>query len=78
MGVRGGDWGDADGDTDDRGGGEEFFTVVTKDALVAAAFHYCDCVMAREAGVYDIVEGAMRNTYPTGDTLPLLSAGGAS
>ncbi|KAL7521611.1 hypothetical protein ACHAWX_006289 [Stephanocyclus meneghinianus] len=29
--------------------------IITREVLVAAAFHYCDCVRARKAGVYDVV-----------------------
>jgi ppGpp synthetase/RelA/SpoT-type nucleotidyltranferase len=35
---------------------------MTRDALVASAFHYCDCVLARDAGVYEIIHDLMRNT----------------
>lgn len=34
-------------------------SIMTRDVLVAAAFHYCDCVRARKAGVYDYVRQAM-------------------
>ena len=34
-------------------------SIMTRDVLVAAAFHYCDCVRAREAGVYDFARQAM-------------------
>ncbi len=34
-------------------------SIMTRDVLVAAAFHYCDCVRARKAGVYEYVRQAM-------------------
>ncbi|KAL9184664.1 hypothetical protein ACHAXT_012634 [Thalassiosira profunda] len=34
-------------------------SIMTKDVLVAAAFHYCDCVRARRMGVYDFARQAM-------------------
>ena len=37
----------------------EPFFIMTRDVLVAAAFHYCDCVRARKAGVYDYARRAM-------------------
>ena len=33
--------------------------IMTREVLVAAAFHYCDCVRARKAGVYDVVRVLM-------------------
>jgi len=36
--------------------------VVSRDALVASAFHYCDCIVARESGIYDIIDNLMRAT----------------
>ena len=33
--------------------------IMTREVLVAAAFHYCDCVRARKAGVYDVVRAFM-------------------
>ena len=41
------------------GGLPEPFSIMTRDVLVAAAFHYCDCVRARKAGVYDYARQAM-------------------
>ena len=41
------------------GGRPEPFSIMTRDVLVAAAFHYCDCVRARKAGVYDYARQAM-------------------
>ena len=38
---------------------EEPHSIMTRDVLVAAAFHYCDCVRARKAGVYDYARRAM-------------------
>lgn len=35
------------------------YSIMTRDVLIAAAFHYCDCVRARKAGVYDYVRQAM-------------------
>ena len=49
-------------------------TVVSRDTLIAAAFHYCDCVMAREAGIYNIVKDAMRMTHISGSNTKLLSS----
>ncbi|KAL7541268.1 hypothetical protein ACHAXR_010763 [Thalassiosira sp. AJA248-18] len=34
-------------------------SIMTRDVLVAAAFHYCDCVRARKAGVYDYARQSM-------------------
>ncbi|KAL7544391.1 hypothetical protein ACHAWF_007773 [Thalassiosira exigua] len=34
-------------------------SIMTRDVLVAAAFHYCDCVRARKAGLYDHARRAM-------------------
>ena len=34
--------------------------------LVAAAFHYCDCVATKDEGVYDLVDGIMWNRYGGG------------
>lgn len=39
--------------------GAEPFSIMTRDVLVAAAFHYCDCVRARKAGVYDYARQTM-------------------
>ena len=33
--------------------------IMTREVLVAAAFHYCDCVRARKAGVYNVVRDLM-------------------
>ena len=38
---------------------EEPHSIMTRDVLVAAAFHYCDYVRARKAGVYDYARRAM-------------------
>lgn len=40
-------------------GGSQPHSIMTRDVLIAAAFHYCDCVRARKAGVYDYVRQAM-------------------
>lgn len=40
-------------------GRAEYHSIMTRDVLVAAACHYCDCVRARKAGVYDYVRQAM-------------------
>ncbi len=34
-------------------------TINTRDVLIAASFHYCDCVRARKAGVYDYARKTM-------------------
>ena len=34
-------------------------SIFTRDVLIAASFHYCDCVRARKAGVYDYARKAM-------------------
>ena len=34
-------------------------SIMTRDVLVAAAFHYCDCVRSRQAGVYNYAQLAM-------------------
>jgi ppGpp synthetase/RelA/SpoT-type nucleotidyltranferase len=49
---------DDDGDMSATG----YYAVMTRDALVASAFHYCDCVMARDAGIYEIISDWMRST----------------
>lgn len=43
-----------------RGEGAEPHSIMTRDVLIAAAFHYCDCVRARKAGVYEYVRQAMK------------------
>lgn len=43
--------------------------IMTREVLVAAAFHYCDCVRARKAGVYDVVKAFMEAS-DTGKLLP--------
>ena len=48
-----------DNDSDDS---FDKFTVMTRDTLVASAFHYTDCVLAREAGIYEAVESMMKST----------------
>ncbi len=45
--------------TNSRGGAEPH-SIMTRDVLIAAAFHYCDCVRARKAGVYEYVRQAMK------------------
>ncbi len=45
------------------GGPTEPFSIMTRDVLVAAAFHYCDCVRARKAGVYDYTRQAMEASF---------------
>ena len=37
----------------------DFFAVMNRDALIAACFHYCDAVVAREAGIYEIIKDMM-------------------
>jgi ppGpp synthetase/RelA/SpoT-type nucleotidyltranferase len=37
----------------------EPLSIMTRDMLIAAIFHYCDCVRARKAGVYDYARKAM-------------------
>lgn len=57
---------DEDDDDEDVYYGDEvypqFHAVMTRDALVASAFHYTDCVIAREAGIYDLIDNLMRTT----------------
>jgi len=43
----------------ERGGRPEPHSIMTRDVLVAAAFHYCDCVRARKGGIYDYARQAM-------------------
>lgn len=38
---------------------QDFFAVMNRDALIAACFHYCDAVVAREAGIYEIIKDVM-------------------
>jgi ppGpp synthetase/RelA/SpoT-type nucleotidyltranferase len=40
-------------------------SVVSKHSMIAASFHYVDCVVAREGGVYEIVRETMRGTKPS-------------
>lgn len=40
-------------------GDSEYYAVMTRDVLVASAFHYCDCVVARESGIYNIIDNLM-------------------
>jgi hypothetical protein len=37
-------------------------SIFTRDVLIAASFHYCDCVRARKAGVYDYARKAMETS----------------
>jgi ppGpp synthetase/RelA/SpoT-type nucleotidyltranferase len=50
-----------------RGERHDFFAVMNRDALIAACFHYCDAVVAREAGIYEIIKDMMsfKNDRPT-------------
>ena len=48
-------WEGADGEKDS-------FTIMTRDLLIAATFHYCDCVRARNLGVYDFAKQAMEGS----------------
>lgn len=66
--------GDEDDDDDEyyRYGDEhdaQFHAVMTRDALVASAFHYTDCVIAREAGIYDLIDNLMRSTTTSNKAL---------
>lgn len=45
---------------------DEPHSIMTRDVLVAAAFHYCDCVRARKAGVYEYVRQAMEASLNMG------------
>ena len=40
-------------------------TINTRDILIAASFHYCDCVRARKAGVYGYARKAMEASLDT-------------
>ena len=64
-----------DNDDDDGGIGgngmqEEEFMFMSKDTLVASSFHYCECVIAREMGIYDAIHSAMRTATPTYNISP--------
>ena len=48
-------------------------SIMTRDVLVAAAFHYCDCVRARKAGVYDYARQALEMKHEM-TRLPLATA----
>ena len=51
----------------EKGGGFiEPHSIMTRDVLVAASFHYCDCVRARKAGVYDYARQAMEASLDMG------------
>ena len=41
---------------------KESDTIMTRDLLIAATFHYCDCVRARKLGVYDFAKQAMEGS----------------
>jgi len=67
---------DEDDDDDDRGEEDvkndehmkhkqQDFYFMSKDVLVASSFHYCDCVLAREMGIHDIIRSAMLSTTTT-------------
>lgn len=43
------------------------FIFMSRDTLIASSFHYCDCIIAREMGLYDFVHSVMRST--TNDNL---------
>lgn len=47
------------GDSNDK---KEKFIFISKDTLVASSFHYCECVIAREMGLYDVIHSVMRST----------------
>lgn len=42
-----------------------FQNMMSRDALIASAFHYCDCVTARNSGVYEIIEEAVKMSSNT-------------
>ncbi len=44
----------------------ERFIFMSRDTLVASSFHYCDCVIAREMGLYDVIHSVVRSTGSTG------------
>jgi hypothetical protein len=44
---------------DARRGRSKTLSIFTRDVLIAASFHYCDCVRARKAGVYGYARKAM-------------------
>ncbi len=48
-----------DGDSNEK---KEKFIFISKDTLVASSFHYCECVIAREMGLYDVIHSVMRST----------------
>jgi len=35
--------------------------IITRDTLIASAFHFCDCVTARESGIYSAIEKAVKS-----------------
>ena len=41
------------------------YNILTRDTLIASAFHYADCVEARRTGVYGLVSQAVRGMSPT-------------
>ena len=41
---------------------ERKYMFMSRDTLIASSFHYCDCVIAREMGLYDFIHSAMRST----------------
>ena len=57
-------WDSIDNERDDDG--VEHHSIMTRDVLVAGAFHYCDCVRARKAGVYDYAKQAMEASLDIG------------
>lgn len=39
----------------------EMFTFLNRNTLIAASFHYCDSIVAREEGIYDFARAKMRS-----------------
>lgn len=42
--------------------GKDSEKIMTRDLLIAATFHYCDCVRARNLGVYDFAKQTMEGS----------------
>ena len=40
----------------------EKYSLISRHTLIASAFHYCDCINARQSGVYDTIQKAVKTT----------------
>jgi len=56
-----------DGEKGEEENKKQSFIFMSKDTLVASSFHYCECVIAREMGLYDVIHSVMRSIPTDGD-----------